>query len=242
MRQKRKTGADLAEMGYAIVPGVLAPEEIGCLVSQLAQTELPSSFRRRGETYAIRNLLDAVPAIRRLAASPAIRGLVEPALGAQAFPVRGLLFDKTPQANWKVPWHQDLSIAVKEKRDLAGFGPWSIKAGVVHVQPPPAILEGMLAVRIHLDDCGDLNAPVRVIPGSHLRGRLGAREIRQASTAPAVSCTVGAGGVLLMRPLLLHASSAAQSPLHRRVIHLEFASGPLPGGLEWAIGCQRDAL
>jgi ectoine hydroxylase-related dioxygenase (phytanoyl-CoA dioxygenase family) len=149
-----------------------------------------------------------------------------------------LLFDKPPEANWKVPWHQDLTIAVKEKRDTPGFGPWSIKAGVLHVQPPVAVLETMLAVRIHLDDCDESNGPLRVIPGSHLLGRLSTEQIREMSAPPAVSCTVEAGGALLMRPLLLHASSASRSPLHRRVIHIEFASCDLPGELEWLFDGQ----
>lgn len=183
--------------------------------------------------YAIRNLLDVAPELRDLARSPAIRVLVEPSLGPQSFPVRGVLFVKPAGANWKVPWHQDLSIAVRQKRDVPGLGPWSKKAGVLHVQPPVYILESMLAVRIHLDDCGMQNGAMRVIPGSHTRGRLTDAEIRKASATQEVCCEVAAGGVLLMRPLLLHASSASRSPFHRRVIHLEFASMQLPGGLAW---------
>ena len=132
-----------------------------------------------------------------------------------------------------MPWHQDLSIAVKERKDVLGFGAWSTKAGIVHVQPSASVLERLLTIRIHLDDCDESNAPVRVIPGSHLQGRMSTEQIHQISTAPALSCIVAAGRVLLMRPLLLHATSASQSPLHRRVIHIEFASCPLPGGLEW---------
>jgi len=91
----------------------------------------------------------------------------------------------------------------------------------------------MLAVRLHLDDCDESNAPLRVIPGSHLLGRLSADRIAQISKQPEITCAVKAGGVMLMRPLLLHASSASRSPGHRRVIHIEFASRPLPAGLQW---------
>jgi ectoine hydroxylase-related dioxygenase (phytanoyl-CoA dioxygenase family) len=229
----KKLNHTLAQNGFAIVPGVLEPADLARLISLLGQADDQTSIRRRGGVYAIRNLLDVVPQLRHLATSPDIQALVQPALGPQAFPVRGILFDKTPEANWKVPWHQDLSIAVKERREVAGFGPWSTKAGVLHVQPPVSVLESMLAVRIHLDDCRESNGPVRVIPGSHLKGRLNTEQIHRISAGPAVSGTVAAGGVLLMRPLLLHASSASQSPRHRRVIHLEFASGALPGGLTW---------
>ena len=190
---------------------------------------------KAGRVYAVRNLMAAVPAVAELAASSGVRGCVEPVLGSGAFPVRALLFDKTPGANWKVAWHQDLSIAVRERVDVPGFGPWSIKAGVQHVQPPLAVLERMLTVRVHLDDCGPDNGPLLVLPGSHAAAALspdGVRQWRQR-VAP-VPCLVPAGGAVLMRPLLLHASSAANAPAHRRVIHIEYAADALPGGLQWA--------
>ena len=110
--------------------------------------------------------------MRELATSPLILELVEPVLGPDFFPVRGLLFDKIPGANWKVPWHQDVTIAVRKRIEADGFGPWSMKADVLHVQPPAAILEHMLSVRLHLDNCGEENGALRIIPASHLRGRI----------------------------------------------------------------------
>jgi ectoine hydroxylase-related dioxygenase (phytanoyl-CoA dioxygenase family) len=182
----------------------------------------------------VRNLLDRAPEVQELADSAPIRELVEPVLGERAHPVRGILFDKTEDSNWKVPWHQDLTIAVKCRIDTPGYGPWTTKEGVLHVQPPVDVLENMLAVRIHLDDCGESNGPLRVIPGSHHLGRLSAEQIQNMQrTSSSTTCCVKAGGVILMRPLLLHTSSAAQSPGHRRVIHLEFAACDLPGGLSW---------
>lgn len=120
--------------------------------------------------------------MRELARSPEVRALVEPLLGAGAFAVRGILFDKTPDANWKVAWHQDLTIAVRERREVEGFGPWSEKAGVVHVQPPAAVLEQMVTVRLSLGPCGPGNGPVCVIPGSHAHGRLSAEEVQRRRT------------------------------------------------------------
>ena len=185
-------------------------------------------------SFPTRRSSDLVPRVAELARSPAIRALVQPVLGHDARVVRSLLFDKTPDANWKVPWHQDTTVAVKERRDTAGFGPWSTKAQVVHVQPSTAILEGMLTLRIHLDDCGHDNGPLRVVPGSHRVGILDvprARAFRERYGE--VACAVSAGSAVLMRPLLLHASSPALIPSHRRVIHLEFAAEALPNGLEW---------
>jgi ectoine hydroxylase-related dioxygenase (phytanoyl-CoA dioxygenase family) len=176
-----------------------------------------------------------MPAVRQWLATAAVRRLIEPHLGPSAQAVRGILFDKTPAANWKVAWHQDRSIAVRERRDVAGFGPWSVKDGVVHVQPPAEVLACMLTLRLHLDDCDDTNGPLRVIPGSHRDGILTDAAIAAAVAAgPVVNCCMPAGGVLLMRPLLLHASSAATHPRHRRVLHVEFSPDDLPGGLAWA--------
>jgi ectoine hydroxylase-related dioxygenase (phytanoyl-CoA dioxygenase family) len=176
-------------------------------------------------------------AVQLLARSAPIRRVAEEALGPNCFAVRGILFDKTPNTNWKVTWHQDLTIAVRERRDSAGFASWTEKDGVAHVQPPHTVLERMVAVRIHLDPCGLDNGPVRVLSGSHRHGRLTGKEIDTwKARVPATDCLVERGGILAFFPLLLHASSPSQSPTHRRVVHLEFAAGELkelPGGLAW---------
>lgn len=224
----------LREHGYALVPDVLERGEVARLLAALEDAPEADGVRRRESVYAIRNLLEVIPEVRELARSAAVRGLVEAVLGADAFAVRGILFDKTPDANWKVAWHQDLTIAVRERRDVDGFGPWSEKTGIAHVQPPAAVLERMVTVRLHLDDCGPENGPVQVIPGSHAAGRLAADAVqRWRSERDAVPTCIPAGGALLMRPLILHASSPATLPAHRRVVHLDFAPDELPGGLEW---------
>lgn len=222
------------ENGFALRENILSSTEIARLLQTLAQINQPSALQRRNSVYAIRNLLDASPAIRELANSAAIRNLVEPILGTEAIPVRGILFDKIAGANWKVPWHQDVTIAVQERIEAEGFGPWSTKADVLHVQPPARVLENMLSVRLHLDPCHAENGALRVLPGTHRQGRIPEDQIpaiREQSSE--FTCESGLGGALLMRPLLLHASSPAQSPNHRRVIHFDFAAATLPNGLRW---------
>jgi ectoine hydroxylase-related dioxygenase (phytanoyl-CoA dioxygenase family) len=180
-----------------------------------------------------RNLLQ-FSSVQSLARSEPVRAVAEAALGKGCFAVRGILFDKTAGANWKVVWHQDLTIAVKEQRDVEGFGTWSKKSGVPHAQAPDSILEEMIAVRVHLDDCGPDNGPVRVIPRSHTSGRLPPLQVEAwKAEHPVVECLVNRGGILAFFPLILHASSPATRPGHRRVVHLEFAARSLPGGLEW---------
>ncbi len=213
--------------GFELVEGVLSPETVEALCRAVA--ELPA--RHRG---GMRNLLQQSKAIATLAISGPAKALADAALGAAAFPVRALLFDKVPAANWKVPWHQDTAIAVVERVEVPGFVGWSVKDGVTHVHPPVAILERMVALRIHLDDCGPDNGPLRVLPGSHRHGKLGEEDIeRWRQTTKEIVCCATAGDLLLMRPLLLHASSPAKSPTHRRVIHLEYACVALPNGLRW---------
>ncbi len=165
----------------------------------------------------MRNLLTP-PSIRQLATSPAVRAAIEPILGKAAFAVRGILFNKLPAANWKVPWHQDCVISVKQRRDAPGRGPWSVKDGIDHVRPSADIMERMVALRIHLDDCCEENGPLRVIRGSHHHGILKEEQILGWPKDNAVTCTAERGDIILMRPLLLHASSAATVPTDRRVI------------------------
>jgi ectoine hydroxylase-related dioxygenase (phytanoyl-CoA dioxygenase family) len=220
--------------GFTIVDGVITRRTVAHLISALDRVNGSASLRVRGGVFAVRNLLDVCPEVKELANSKAVRRLVEPILGAHCFPVRGILFDKVPDANWKVPWHQDLTIAVQERIDVEGFGPWSKKAGVLHVQPPAFVLESMLSVRLHLDECGEDNGALRVVPGSNHHRRIPEAKIAAHRQGLAeVVCAVGQGGAMLMRPLLLHASSPSLSPRHRRVIHLDFASADLPAGLRW---------
>jgi hypothetical protein len=220
--------------GYAVAEGVLSPNEVADLLTALERIGDTAAVRKRGGVFAIRNLLDVSREVRELANSDAVRALVQPVLGERFFPVRGILLDKIPEANWKVPWHQDVTIAVQAKVEVEGVGPWSLKADVLHVQPPSAILENMLSVRLHLDPCSVDNGALRVIPGTHRRGRIPEEETGalRLSTTEEV-CAVGVGGALLMRPLLLHASSPSRVAGHRRVVHLDFASIQLPAGLRW---------
>jgi ectoine hydroxylase-related dioxygenase (phytanoyl-CoA dioxygenase family) len=127
-----------------------------------------------------------------------------------------------------------MAIAVGERIDTPGFGPWSVKDGIVHVQPPCEILANMVAVRIHLDDCQVDNGALKVVPGSHLHGELSTEAINQwTESHKPVTCELLKGGVLAMRPLVLHSSTRAASPRHRRVLHIEYASDELPNGLRW---------
>ncbi|HEU4509198.1 MAG TPA: phytanoyl-CoA dioxygenase family protein [Pyrinomonadaceae bacterium] len=227
--------ADLERDGFAILDSVVDDATVARLLQLLTNVHDRDVHKQRaGKAFGIRNLLNVVPLTRNLADSSATRSIVEPVLGSSARVVRGIYFDKHRDANWKVAWHQDLTIAVQERVDVDGYGPWSIKAGIHHVQPPVIVLENMLAVRIHLDHADESNGALRVLPGTHLHGRLDVNEIQYwKEQRQAVTCTVKRGGAMLMSPLLLHASSPAVDPRHRRVLHFEYSSIDLPGGLRW---------
>jgi ectoine hydroxylase-related dioxygenase (phytanoyl-CoA dioxygenase family) len=215
------TKCQVEDQGYAIVRRCVSDDTIRAL-----ETELDA-----GE-HGIRNLLSN-SVVRTIAGSDEVRRPVASVLGHECFAVRGIFFNKSPKANWKVTWHQDCVIAVREKLDIEGWGPWSTKAGVIHVRPALTVVEQMLAIRIHLDDSAEENGPLRVIPGSHRDGFLSDSEIQDRSKEGAVACVALRGDAILMRPLILHSSPPATSPSNRRVVHLEFAAVELPHGAMW---------
>ncbi len=225
---------NLERDGFLTLGSVFEPREIDWILDEFKA--LPASdgiSTRGGRVFGVRNLFEKLPSLRSVVDCALVKSLVKQLVGDEARPVRSLFFDKNSAANWNVAWHQDLTIAVRRQRQVEGFGPWTLKAGVPHVQPPFPILERMLALRIHLDDADESNGALRVIPGSHKLGRLSPSSILQLTAANHRICAIGAGGVLFMKPLLLHSSLSCKSPGHRRVLHLEFSADRLPGELEW---------
>lgn len=221
--------------GFAILENLIDSNTIDRIEKELQHIEIDhKASQRAGKAFGLRNLMSSVPLTRDLANSEILRLLVEPVLGSTARVVRTIYFDKHKDANWKVAWHQDLTIAVREKVDVEGFRAWSIKAGITHVQPPIAVLEQMLTLRVHLDDTGEANGALRVLPGTHRYGRLEPDQIQHwKQREELVTCSVRRGGVLTMSPLLLHSSLPSINPTHRRVLHFEYASVDLPTGLQW---------
>lgn len=169
-----------------------------------------------------------------LASSGPVGAIAAAVLGGGCRPVRAILFDKTPSTNWSLPWHQDRTVAVKERIDVDGFGPWSRKSGLPHVEPPFRLLAGMVTVRVHLDAVPADNAPLLVALGSHQFGRVPYAEVPQAvERCVLATCLADAGDAWLYATPILHASDSASRPLHRRVLHVDFAVVDLPGGLRW---------
>ncbi|MBS9715384.1 hypothetical protein ACFFUT_14065 [Pseudohalocynthiibacter aestuariivivens] len=165
----------------------------------------------------------------------AMRDIAVQFLGPNARAVRAILFDKTADNNWPLGWHQDRTICVKRIADVAEFGPFTRKSGLLHVQPPASILEHMLTLRVHLDPCGAENAPLKVALGSHKLGLVRVDDIADAvASSEQLDCLAKPRDIWAYRTLILHASDAAQHPTRRRVLQVDFAAFDLPDPLEWA--------
>lgn len=223
----------LQQNGFALIPQLYTLPEVAALLDCIENSPATSAnFRRGQDVFAIRNLLGEIPAMVPLLSTPALRELLGDLFPAGCHLTKAIYFDKPAGSNWLVAWHQDLMINVAQRADLPGFGPWTAKSGWVAVQPPVAVLENTITIRLHLDDCDATNGALKVVPSSHRQGVVPTETIA-SHTATAAVCTVPVGGIMLMKPLLLHASSRSTSDRPRRVIHLELSAEELPAGLEW---------
>ena len=210
-----KYSATFDQQGFAVIPRVFSEKEMVGLLKCLP----PASARKAGA----RNLLHQNE-IAAVANHAQILSLARSILG-NAIPFRATLFDKSSRSNWLVSWHQDRVLPMRERREVAGWGPWSVKAGVICASAPASVLANILAIRIHLDDSTLDNGPLRVLPGTHLLGIVNDDcLVSSANQDSAVGCLVSRGGVILMRPLLVHASSKARVDAPRRVLHVEYAA------------------
>jgi len=218
------------EAGFAVMPRVLPADEIDLLQRALGESQVAHS--RAGARHLL-----SEPAVARLARDPRLASIASQALGHEAMPFRATLFDKSQRANWLVVWHQDTALPIRARREVSGWGPWSIKAGVHYAHAPAEALSRVVALRLHLDDSRGDNGPLRVLPGTHRMGVLTDPQIQDLlHRATPVECVTTAGGVVAMRPLLVHSSSKVVAPFPRRVIHIEYAASEHVGeGLELAI-------
>lgn len=227
---------DLDGDGYALADIVLEGHQCEHIASSLPAV---AGAGRGG----VRNLITH-PTVTKLLLHERLGSYLWSVIGRDLVAVKATLFDKTPEANWRVQWHQDRAISVRERLQVAGYGPWTTKTGVVHVEPPAGVLAQMLAVRVYLDACGVDNGPMRAIPGSHKAGKLLDAELAGIVAAgPAVDLIARQGALLLMRPLLVHSSTMAIAPEHRRVLHIEFAPPEAISPLQWhaAVPLRRAA-
>jgi ectoine hydroxylase-related dioxygenase (phytanoyl-CoA dioxygenase family) len=228
LQQLNYSGTDFKRDGFALVKDAVDEATLERLLAAVEPA------RKTEQAAGLRNLLGRCAPVREFARKGVAMTLARELLGDSARPVRAILFDKTPVSNWYVTWHQDLSIPVKSRVEIEGFGSWSVKDEIVHVQPPASVLENMVSLRFHFDACTADNGAIKFIAGSHKAGILDAEQsTKWKESHESTVCQAERGDIIVMRPLILHSSSVSKSPAHRRVLHIEYACVSLPPPLEW---------
>ncbi len=217
--------SQLSKQGYQIIPDLYTDSEIDQVLRYIT-LHIPQ------EQFGLREFISIHAELKPVLFNAKLKALIE-SISKTAKPIKSIYFDKPPNANWIVNWHQDLTINVKGKAELPGFKNWRVLKGRTVVQPPRAFLENIFTIRIHLDDCSKENGALRIIEGSHQDGVMEVKNGISELLEKEVVCEVPKGGVLLMKPLALHASKRTENKENRRVIHIEFTDQKLPEPLEW---------
>ena len=230
MKQKEEFIAN----GFTTLENIYSTGEVGEILLRISQANPDKeTFRKANDLFAIRQFLKEVPGVLNIIFNDDLKAILKEVLGDTYFVVKSIYFDKPQTSNWYVSYHQDLTIAVDKKLKLEGFEFWTSKQNQFAVQPPLPILQSVVTVRIHLDETDENNGALKVIPKSHLKGIYRPETINW-TVENEVTCNVPKGGIMLMKPLLLHSSGRTINNRQRRVIHIEFSNQELPTELKWA--------
>ncbi len=220
--------------GYSVVDEVFSEEQINSLIALISKTEISKpTFRKTNDLFAIRQFFKEVPSAFNIVVNDKLKSIVSTIFGDDYFVVKSIYFDKPEKSNWFVAYHQDLTISVDKKIVDDDFGPWTIKQNQFAVQPPLKILKDNFTIRIHLDNTTEENGALKVLPQSHLKGiyRITQTDLIKGSEK---ICCIQKGGIMIMKPLLFHASNKTTNNSKRRIIHIEFSRSSLPLSLKWS--------
>lgn len=232
--EKLKKNPEISINGFCILDKIYSDTEIQQILDEIEQADsTKETFRKSAGIFAIRQFLKEIPGTVPFIFNENLKRIIRQLFGPDYFVVKSIYFDKPEGSNWYVSYHQDLTVSVDKKTELPGFGPWTKKHEQFAVQPPLELLENIFTIRIHLDDTDENNGALKVIAGSHQK-QIYRPETIDWTIEKEVSCSVTKGGIMIMKPLLLHSSSRTTDNRKRRVIHLEFSNKELPGGLRWA--------
>ncbi len=230
--QNHKT--EISEKGFTIINDIFSEKEISQIIDVIDSIDTSKeTFRKSEDLFAIRQFLKEVPESHQFIFNDNIRKIINEIFGNNYFVVKSIYFDKPEKSNWYVSYHQDLTISVDKKLDLKGFGPWTTKQNQFAVQPPIDYLKNIFTIRIHLDDTDENNGALKVVPSSH------SKEIYRPETIDwnvetEEICSVNKGGIMIMKPLILHGSNRTTNNQKRRVIHIEFSDMELPEEINWS--------
>jgi ectoine hydroxylase-related dioxygenase (phytanoyl-CoA dioxygenase family) len=225
---------DFVNTGFTTIDNIYTVDEVENLINLINQTRSDKdTFRKSADLFAIRQFLNEIPETINVIFNIKLRTILDKLFGEKYFIVKSIYFDKPASSNWYVSYHQDLTISVDNKREIEGFQFWTIKQNQFAVQPPLEILQNIVTIRIHLDRTDENNGALKVVPKSHLKGIYRPENIDWNSEKE-VCCKVSKGGIMLMKPLLLHSSGRTVNNLQRRVIHIELSNIDLPKELNWS--------
>jgi ectoine hydroxylase-related dioxygenase (phytanoyl-CoA dioxygenase family) len=225
---------EVRQNGFTVIDDIYTDIEVADLISIIDKADKSNpTFRKSADLFAIRQFLKEVSEVKQIIFNDKLKRLISGIFCDGYFAVKSIYFDKPEQSNWFVAWHQDLTISVDKKFELAGYTSWTNKHNQFAVQPPIEILEDNFTIRIHLDDTNAANGALKVLSGSHLKNIYRPENINWSIESETV-CDVRRGGAMIMRPLLMHASDRTTNEQKRRVIHIEFSRAELPGEIQWS--------
>lgn len=225
---------EVTAKGFSIINNTYSEKEIEKIVSLIEnkaeQNPKKITFRKSNDLFAIRQFHKEIPETLDLIFNQNLIDIIENTFGKGYFITKSIYFDKPEKSNWFVAYHQDLTISVNKKIDLKGFENWTVKQNQFAVQPPVQILEDNFTIRIHIDKTTKDNGALKVVDNSHSKGIFRVENLKIDNET---ICEVDKGGIMIMKPLLFHASNKTTNNERRRVIHIEFSKQKLPDELEW---------
>jgi len=216
----------LKTKGFEIIENVFSEKEVNEILEIIASKKIENKF-------GVREFLVNHPEVRVKIFTKKLLEIIKRISPNCNQSIKSIYFDKPPNANWIVNWHQDLTINLTEKKDIPNFKNWRVKEERTIVQPNLEFLESIFTIRIHLDDCTKENGALRVIENSHNKGVIEIKEWIKNKEGLERICEVKKGGIVIMKPLILHASRRTENEKNRRVLHIEFTDKELPAGLNW---------
>ena len=224
----------IADKGFSVISNVFSTEEIEKISEVIQNIDTSKeTFRKSEDLFAIRQFLKEIPEVKDFIFNENLKAIIKEIFGENYFVVKSIYFDKPEKSNWYVAYHQDLTISVDKKVSLENFGPWTTKQNQFAVQPPLNIIENIFTIRIHLDDTDENNGALKVVPKSQAKG-IYRPETIDWNVEKENICNVEQGGIMIMKPLLLHGSNRTTNGKKRRVIHIEFSDRELPEELNWS--------
>ena len=232
-----KHNKEINSEGFAIIDKVYSENEIEKIISEIEkvtenETE-NSTFRKSEDLFAIRQFHKEIPETLNYIFNQNLREIIKSNFGENYFITKSIYFDKPEKSNWFVAYHQDLTISVDKKMEIKNFENWTTKQNQFAVQPPKEILEQNFTIRIHIDKTTKENGALKVLNKSHKKGIIRTENIELENEMETI-CEVEKGGIMIMKPLLFHASNKTTNYERRRVIHIEFSNQNLPNELEWS--------